>query len=205
MRSTLPGSKMKYLSRDEFNSLIDSILIYDRSSKFQFRNIAMFLVAEYCALRASEVGMIELSDFDYHKGTIFCKRLKGSVSNHLKIVDQRVLKYLRLHYEERVKKEIDSPYLFVSKLDNPISRKTLDSLMKFYCSFAHIHKDKAHFHALKHTRAMELIATKGIDVRDVQWWLGHKYITNTMIYLNYSIEAQEELYSTLENSMYPNT
>ena len=73
--------------------------------------------------------------------------------------------------------------------------------MKYYCSFTSIPRDKWHFHALKHTRAMELMETDGFDVRDVQWWLGHKYIANTMIYLNYSIQAQKSLYTKLVNSM----
>ena len=73
--------------------------------------------------------------------------------------------------------------------------------MKFYCSFTSISPDKHHFHTLKHTRAMQMIATPGVNLRDVQWWLGHKYIANTMIYLNYSVEAQAELYKKLENNL----
>ena len=44
---------------------------------------------------------------------------------------------------------------------------------------------------------MRLLDIEKADIRDVQWWLGHKYITNTMIYLNYSISARKDLYNKL--------
>lgn len=200
MGSSFSTSNIKYLSTAEYNDLIDVIKKVDMSSKFHTRNLAIFLVAEYCGLRASEVGLIEITDFNVKDHSIFCRRLKGSVSNVLKIVDERVFYELEKYYQERIRTPFTSNYLFPSKSGRPINRKTLDILMKFYCSFTTISQDKWHFHTLKHTRAMELIAIPHIDVRDVQWWLGHKYISNTMIYLNYSIEAQKGLYDKISNS-----
>lgn len=181
----------------EYNELIQAIERFDTSSKFFSRNLAIFLIAEYCGLRASELGLIEVSDFNVKEQTIFCRRLKGSVSNVLKIVDKRVFTEVEKYYYERLKAPYSSKCLFPSKSGRPINRRTLDILMKFYCSFTSISQDKWHFHTLKHTRAMELIAVPNIDVRDVQWWLGHKYISNTMIYLNYSVEAQKGLYDKI--------
>lgn len=192
-------SNIKYLSMEEFNELIDVIEKVDHSSKFMLRNRVIFLVAEYCGLRASEIGLIELTDLNLRQKTIFCRRLKGSVSNVLKILDNRVYVELEKYYQERLKLTITSKYLFPSKSGRPINRRTLDILMKFYCSFTTISQDKWHFHTLKHTCAMELIAIPSMDVRDVQWWLGHKYINNTMIYLNYSVEAKRELYNKISN------
>lgn len=200
MGSSFRTSNIKYLSTAEYNELIDAIKKVDTSSKFHQRNLAIFLIAEYCGLRASEVGLIEITDFNVKEQTIFCRRLKGSVSNVLKIVDERVFYELEKYYQERIRIPHASKCLFTSKSGRPINRRTLHLLMKFYCSFTSISQDKWHFHTLKHTRAMELIAIPDIDIRDVQWWLGHKYISNTMIYLNYSIEAQRGLYDKISNS-----
>lgn len=188
---------IKYLSMDEFDELIEVIETVDQSSKFCQRNMTIFLIAEYCGLRASEVGLIELTDVDLKAQTIFCRRLKGSVSNVLLLQDERILEELEKYYQERLKAPFSSKYLFTSKSGLPINRRTLDLLMKYYCSFTTISQDKWHFHTLKHTCAMELISTPNTDLRDVQWWLGHKYIANTMIYLNYSIDAKKGFYNNL--------
>lgn len=200
MGSSFSTLNIKYLSIEEFDELIEAIKKFDSSSKFFMRNLTIFLIAEYCGLRASEIGLIEITDFNVKKRTVFCRRLKGSVSNVLKIVDERVFTELEKYYQERIKAPSTSKYLFPSKSGQPINRRTLDILMKFYCSFTTISRDKWHFHTLKHTCAMELIAVSDVDVRDVQWWLGHKYISNTMIYLNYSVDAKKELYDKISIS-----
>lgn len=198
MRNYYDSFNIKFLTEKEFEELINAITIYDSSSTYYHRNLAIFLLAEYCALRVSEVGLLTLSDFDLDTETIFCRRLKGSVSNRLKIVDKRVLEALKTYYQERIEICSDSKYLFLSRNNKPINRRTLHNLMKFYSSFTKISSEKTHFHALKHTRAIELLERKNVDIRDVQWWLGHKYITNTMIYLNYSVGARESLYAKLK-------
>lgn len=193
-------SNIKYLLIEEYNELINTIQKIDNSSKFSLRNLSAFLIAEYCGLRASEIGMIRFTDYNNHLSspTIFCRRLKGSVSNTLKIVDPRVIETMNNFYEMRLQNPNHGQYLFASKSEKPLDRRTLDYLMKYYCSFTSIPAEKWHFHTLKHTRAMELIENvNGIDIRDVQWWLGHKYISNTMIYLNYSVQAQQKLYEKL--------
>ena len=197
MRKYFSNEKIKYLTQEEFKKFINAIKIHDSSSKYYHRNLAIFLIAEYCGLRASEIGLITLEDIDFKCKTIFCRRLKGSVSNDLLIKDEQVLAVLKIYYEERLKLKSNSKSLFLSKNNKPLDRRTLHTLMKFYSSFTNINLEKTHFHTLKHTCAMRLLDIEKADIRDVQWWLGHKYITNTMIYLNYSISARKDLYNKL--------
>lgn len=197
------SSDIKYLTTSEFENLISAIDTADPSSRFHLRNKAAILIAEYCGLRASEVGRIRFDDFKDDPGCpkIYCRRLKGSASNTIRIVDDRVYKTLKEFFDMRCKDENHGEFLFASKSEKPIDRRTLDFLFKFYCSFSTIKEEKWHFHVLKHTRAMELIENpNGIDIREVQWWLGHKYIANTMIYMNFSVRAQDKLYSKLMNN-----
>ena len=72
-------ASIKYLTVDEFNELIEKIPEADPSSKFMKRNLTIFLVAEYCALRASEIGAIRFTDYDPKNNTLICRRLKGSM------------------------------------------------------------------------------------------------------------------------------
>lgn len=187
---------LRFLTQKEKTELFNA-LSKDKG-RLANRNRAIFYLTEYCALRASEIGLLTLSDFDMTKRTIFCRRLKGSKNNTLKIVNPRVYDALEYHYLERLQNSSGNNHLFVSQLNKPISRKTLDYLMKYYCSNTEIPYEKHHFHVLKHTRAMELIEYDDVKLTDVQWWLGHRNIQNTMIYLDYTSNAMSSLFNKIE-------
>ncbi|MBS6953492.1 MAG: tyrosine-type recombinase/integrase [Enterocloster asparagiformis] len=186
-------STLKFLTPAETAELFRN-LDQDRR-RLATRNRAIIYLAKYCALRASEIGLIRLYDYDQDKHTLFCQRLKGSRNNTLKIVDPRVYRVVDIYYAERRHMYVKSPYLFLSQQNKPISRKTLHIIFQNYCNNTSIPMDKQHFHVLKHTRAMELI--NYMELMDVQWWLGHKNIANTMIYLEYTAEAKAELFQKL--------
>lgn len=71
--------------------------------------------------------------------------------------------------------------------------------MKKYCSLANIEdKSKHHFHALKHTTAVHL-SECDMDIKELQWWLGHKSVSNTEIYFQFATKQQEKMYAKLES------
>ena len=197
-------STIKYLYTHEKNALFQ--VIAEDTSIHHIRNMAIFHLAEYAALRASEVGLIRMSELnlypDYGYPRIYFKRLKHSNNNTLRILDPQVLNSLQTYLEYRKLYGINCDYLFPSQKANPISRKTLDDLMKRYCRQANIPPEKAHFHVLKHTRAVEL-SDFGLDTKEVQYWTGHKNIANTEIYVQFTTTQQETLYKKLQaNSFY---
>lgn len=188
---------IKFLTPHEKAELFE--VLSNDESRYANRNRAIFYLSEYCALRASEIGLLTLSDFDINKKTILCKRLKGSKTNTLKIVNPHVFEALANYYQERILQNTGgNGHLFPSQLGGPISRKTLDALMKSYCHRTSIPCEKHHFHVLKHTRAMELIEYDDVKLTDVQWYLGHRNIQNTMIYLDYTSTAMNSLFNKLE-------
>ena len=129
-------------------------------------------------LRASEIGMLHLQDFDFQKQRVMIHRLKGSISgvHPLQADESRILKsYIKMRTGQ-------SPTLFVSNRNLPISRKTLDVLMKQYGEKAKLPSNKRHFHVLKHSIATHQLDTAEADIRFVQDWLGHANIQNTVIY-----------------------
>lgn len=98
--------------------------------------------------------------------------------------------------------EVNQPqeYLFESKEGKPISRKTIYYYMKDYCEEAGIkNPEKCHPHTLRHTRAVDMLDL-GCSVYDVQYWLGHADINNTMIYLRFTTSQQTRLYNILSGS-----
>lgn len=160
---------IKFLTLDETRRLFAAVT--DKRDK------AMFLLAYRHGLRASEVGLLRVSDLDLKRLRIMLHRLKGSLSGEhpLQADEARALKaWLK-------SKDTDSPILFPSRRTLPISRQMLDVLMKRYAETAKILKEKRHFHVLKHSIATHLLDA-GAELRFVQDWLGHSNIQNTVIY-----------------------
>lgn len=185
---------IKYLYTEEKERLFT--ILCKSKDKHALRNKSMFFLAEYCALRASEVGLLTTDLFNPDTREIYCRRLKNGRNNTLRIIDDTV--YYSLIEYLNIKDSIytPSPYLFPSNRGNPISRKMIDVLMKKYCNEAKISEDKSHFHVLRHTRAIEL-AEHGLGIREIQYWLGHSDIKNTEIYLQFTSKQYDNLYQKL--------
>jgi site-specific recombinase XerD len=127
-----------------------------------------------------------LTSLDFKKLRIRIQRLRGSHSGEhpLQPDEAKMLKaYLR-------SREIDSALLFPSRLSQPISRITLNWLMKGYGEKAKLPEDRRHFHVLKHSIATHLLNAEA-ELRFVQDWLGHAHIQNTVIY-TFLASAQRE-------------
>lgn len=160
---------IKFLTLDETRRLFAAI-----TNK---RDKAIFLLAYRHGLRASEIGLLRVSDLDLRRLRVMLHRLKGSLSGEhpLQADEARALKaWLK-------SRDVDSPLLFPSRRGLPISRQMLDVLMKRYGGEAGIPEDKRHFHVLKHSIATHLLDA-GAELRFVQDWLGHSNIQNTVIY-----------------------
>lgn len=186
--------EIKYLKNDELKQLF--LALESDRTRHAVRNKAIFYLAYYCALRVSEITNMGFSAYDPLNQQIYCRREKGSNNNTLRIIDKQVLYALNNYLKLRESLYPESCYLFPSQMGSPISRQQLDTLMKKYCKYTAIPSDKHHFHVLKHTRAVTL-GDAGLDIKDIQWWLGHKNIENTMIYLQYTTHQQEILYQKL--------
>jgi site-specific recombinase XerD len=141
------------------------------------RDRAIFLVAYRHGLRASEIGLLQRADVDAKQGRISIHRLKGSLSAVYPMqpdVVKAIRSYLRTRADE-------SPYLFLSNRNVPISRYMLHHLMQTYGEMAGLPVEKRKFHCLKHSIATHLLDA-GADLAFVKDWLGHANIQNTTIY-----------------------
>lgn len=191
--------KIKYLTKSETELLFAEIA--KDTSRHALRNIAIFKLMKYCALRASEIGLLLECEYDRERANIQCHRLKNSRDNIIRICDKDVLQALDNYLSAKSFLYPPSSQLFPSQKGKPISRQALDRLMKSYCANTNIPECKRHIHVLKHTRAVEL-ADMGMDIKDIQWWLGHKNISNTLIYMQFTTTQQEALYQKYLSAMH---
>lgn len=186
-------NKIKYLTQYEAKALFNAI--ESTNTSHSTRDLVIFRIAYRCGLRVSEISLLKAQDYNAEKGELYCTRLKGSNNNTLRL-DSKT-KSLLDKYISKNNITSTSQILFTSQKNNPISRQTLDYLMKKYCSLAGIEdKSKYHFHAIKHTTAVHL-AESDMDIKELQWWLGHKAVTNTEVYFQFTTKQQDRMYAKL--------
>lgn len=160
---------IKYLTPEELERLFRVIT--------SARDRAIFRLGYHRGLRASEVSLLQLADYRQTAGRLFVHRLKQGHPGEYAITEAET-KALRSWLKERG----DEPGpIFTTRQGNGISQQMLDILMKRYCALAKIPRDKAHFHALRHSCATSLM-DRGEDIAIVQDHLGHANISNTSIY-----------------------
>lgn len=188
------NNRLKYFTQDELRRLFYAIETY--SGHNSARDLAIFRVAYRCGLRATEISAIKFGDYNVRRSEIYCKRLKGSRNNTIRL-DINTKNALEEYIKQKNICDSDE-IVFKSQKKNPISRKTLDYLMKKYCKLAKISDlTKHHFHTIKHTTAVHL-AESEMDIKEIQWWLGHRSVKNTEIYFQFTTKQQERMYLKLE-------
>jgi integrase len=138
------------------------------------RNWLMILTAFSHGLRASEV--VALQTDAIADGHITVRRLKGSLAT-----TQPLLSDLNPLLDERA-----GLFAFMRNLHGnqklfPVCRQHFWRLMQRYASEARIPERKRHPHVLKHTIAMQVIGTAGIE--NTRQYLGHKSMGSTGAYL----------------------
>ena len=181
-----PKPLPEYLTPEEIDRLFRVIT--------SIRDRALFRLAYHRGLRASELGLLQSSDYRPNVGRLFVRRLKGSHSGeyHITQAEQQALRAWL-----RARGSASGP-LFVSRNHHPISRWRLDQLMKHYCELAGIPPEKAHMHALKHSCGTHLSAREP-DIVAIQDHLGHANIQNTMTYIQIASKRRDEFAERLRD------
>lgn len=161
-------NKNKYLlspERDRLEKLLRGHLDSDH------RNAVVLLLALHTGARAQELLNLRREDVNVYDEAIYIRGLKGS--------NDREIPLPSWLFREVQKLRTESDLLF------PISYNRLRQIWVLYRP---VHKS---FHALRHTFAIHLYQ-KTKDIRLVQVALGHRSITNTMIYADY-VYSRDEL------------
>jgi integrase len=163
-------NKTKYLLSPEKQKLESIIEDYMHKDP---RDCLLLSLALRTGARAQELLNLQKRDLNDYDETVFIRGIKNSNDREIPLHSQFFDQLWR--YSEKNKEN----ELF------PISYMRLYQIWQFYRPVP------KKFHALRHTFAIELYQ-KTKDLRLVQVALGHRNITNTMIYADY-IYSQQEL------------
>lgn len=160
-------NKNKYLLDPEVERLeiiLDSF--FDRDT----RNCLIMTLGLQTGARAQELLNLCAEDFNDHDESVLIRGIKGSNDRELPL-PSKLYASLKSHLPQEGR-------VF------PIS---YDRLYQIWGNYRPVAKK---FHALRHTFAIRLYR-KTKDLRLVQVALGHRNITNTMIYADYVYSQQE--------------
>lgn len=163
-------NKNKYLlepEADRLEYILQSFKLKDA------RNCTLLWTLLYTGGRAQEILNLRKEDLNNFDECVFIRGIKGSNDREIPVPSWL---FKRLETEAGL---TEGPDLF------PISYNRLRQIWELYRP---VHKK---LHALRHTFAIRLYK-KTKDLRLVQVALGHRNITNTMIYADY-IYSQQEL------------
>jgi type 1 fimbriae regulatory protein FimB len=176
-----------YLSHEEVDRFFRAVS--------SVRDRAIFRLAYHAGLRASEVGKIELRDYSPRSDRIYIHRLKGSASGEHGMVREEA-RALRAWLKVR---GCGPGSIFLSRLRRPISRFDLHYLMQKYGLAADIPERLRHFHIWKHTCCTHLFE-RGFGAEQVQDWVGHRNIQNTMKYGRITNPRRDQMVALLRET-----
>ena len=179
-KRNLPPTKPKnadvrsreYLTPAEATALRDAAKELGRHG---FRDWVLLMMMYRHGLRVSEATDMKWDQVDMRTGKLHVNRLKnGDPSVHYIEGDEmRALRKLQRDYP-------DSPFLFASERGGPLSARTVHTIVARAGVEARI-KFPVHPHMLRHAKGYQL-ASKGVDTRAIQAYLGHKNIQHTVLY-----------------------
>lgn len=140
---------------------------------------AAILVAYFCALRATEVGLLKFSKLDLARGTLDFQRMKKSLGGIYELspgVLAALKEWLRVRPRE-------SEWLFPKPGEPrlPLNRRSFSRMWATAARRAGLSEEFHHPHVLKHSIITHML-DRGDDIMHVKKWAGHKDIQSTLIY-----------------------
>ncbi len=164
-------NKNKYLLEPEVERLQG---ILETFKDKDARNCTLLWLLLHTGGRAQEILNLRTEDLNSFEQSVFIRGLKGSNDREIPLAP-----WLFERLEKEAARAPPGPVIF------PI---TYNRLRQIWDIYRPVHKK---LHGLRHTFAIRLYK-KTRDLRLVQVALGHRNITNTMVYADY-IYSQQEL------------
>lgn len=191
----IPPRRVSYLSESQVQDILDAPAKYTQNSLQILRDKAILATLYWTWLRVTELITLKTADVKLSENQ-FSVIWKGSKLRSV---------FLTEDAKEKLKKYIlsrsdDSEYLFISLSPNsygePISRNSVESLVKKYAELVWIH-EKVTPHTLRHSFATSLLR-RGADIRSVQALLGHSSIQTTQIYTHVDDKYLQKVHDLLD-------
>lgn len=182
----------KVLSLEESIQLLEAVE-QDRDSPYRVRDYAILTLFLNCGLRVSELVGIDLDDLDPDLRSL---RVTGK-GNKERIIylNSACADALGTYREERTSSEyasVTDPALFLSRLNQRISVKTVQAMVYKYLARAGLETKHYSVHKLRHTAATLMYQSGNVDIRVLKDILGHEQLNTTQIYTHVSNKNMQD-------------
>ena len=171
-RRNIEKRSREYLTAPEVKSLVDAA---KKAGRHGARDALLILMTYRHALRVGEVVDLKWDQLDLDHAKLHVNRLKnGDSSVHFLEGDEiRALRKLHLAYP-------NSAFVFCSERKGPLSLNAVHKIVVRAGRLANLELS-VHPHMLRHGKGYQL-ASKGVDTRSIQAYIGHKNIQHTVLY-----------------------
>ncbi len=173
------------LTIDEISYLLDTLKTEDLTSKFPYRDKAIFELMYATGVRCSELVNIKIHDINLEERSI---RVLGKGNRErfvlfgekaLKAVDS----YVNQERFEMIKHNTHNS-LFVNYNGTPLTTRSVQRIFTMFRTFLKLDRVLTP-HKVRHSFATHLL-NQGVNLRVIQELLGHKTIATTEIYTHVS-------------------
>ena len=186
---------MVYLPRTLSEKEVDALLAApDVDTPGGLRDKAMIELLYATGLRVTELISVQTGLINLEAGYIRTMG-KGSKERLIPVGDEAngwIARYLKQGRQAFLKEGRTSPYLFLSRRGQKLSRQYFWRKIKEYAQTAGIGRTISP-HTLRHSFATHLLA-RGADLRSVQMMLGHADISTTEIYTHVTRERLKKIH-----------
>lgn len=159
------------------------------------RNVALISLMVRAGLRVGEVVALQKADLtlSQRKGQVFIRRGKGVKERYVPL-SQKARQALRAYLQAR--KQLNSPTLFLSRTNQPLSPRDVQRMVQQAAIQAGIQKQVTP-HVLRHTFATRALYEGQVDLYTLSKILGHDSIATTARYLHPDRETTAKMLEDL--------
>lgn len=179
------------LSKQELEKIYFNYKNLERESLFKKRNEIIVSLLVYQGLNTNDLQNLTTKDVKLREGKIFVKGSRRSNERTLKLEAHQILDFMeyQLKTRETILKETNkqTDLFFVTQGSSLKLQNVMQKLMK------ELHKQNKQVESVKQIRASVITGwLKVYNLREVQYFAGHRYVSSTENYLINDLEDLKE-------------
>lgn len=188
----VPKRNPVYLTLEESIEFLNIVRTKNNCNKT--RNILIFLLLLHTGLRLSELVNLKVNQLNFNDSSFYYLDVIGKGNKERIIPTNYEIKEAYDNYmTERNQNGFDNEILFLNKDGNPISKKQVENLTKYYIGLAELNP-KISTHKLRHSFATIFYNyNESADLGVLQALLGHSNISTTQIYAHINKNKLKEV------------
>jgi integrase/recombinase XerD len=162
--------------------------LFDAATTKKSRLILELLYSS--GLRVSEIVKLKPGDIDFNENIGWVREGKGK-KDRMFIVSQKLSKKLKKFSDK------NPVWKYLFSQEDPLTSRNIQKIVQNVCKNSRINK-KIHPHTLRHCFATHLLDA-GVDIRKIQFLLGHSSIATTQMYAHLSNEQVKSIKNPLDS------